>query len=602
MKIKERALRRTLQILRPHTGGQRALAAAGGVALLFEVVFRVLEPWPVKFVVDAVTTSLGADLAVDAPRATVQFLVACGLATISIIGLRAVCNYLGTVALALVGSKVTTRLRQQVFEHVTELSMRYHSRSRRGDVVQRLVSDVGRLQEVLITAGMPMVVNVVTLLAMGGVMLWMDPLLTLAIVGASAAYLLLAWQMSPKITKAARKTRRSEGDLANIANETLGAMQTVQAYNLQHATADQFRGRNSKSLTDGVQARRLSASLERSTDVVVGVCVALVLVFGGYRVTQMQMTPGDLVLFLTYLKTSMKPLRDMAKYTGRIAKATASGERVADLLDERFDIVSPPNPVPVPADAGHIVLDSVTAAYDNQVPVLRELSLTIPREQQIALVGPSGSGKSTMASLLLRMIDPVQGAVSLDGHDLRELDLRQLRERIAFVPQEAVLFTGTIADNIRQGNPEASDAELRRAARAARVDEFVSRLPEGYETEIGERGGTLSGGQRQRIALARALLRDAPIVLLDEPTSGLDRENAAAVREAIGALSVGRTTIMITHDELMARSCDRVVWLSEGRVRWDGPAAAPWPAGLMAESADDVWDRSRSLQPAGGVQ
>ena len=576
-KVSPSALRRTLGLIRPHLPGQGVVLAGGGLVMFLEVVFRVLEPWPTKLVVDALTRSLGADLADGGPVASTQLLLACALATISIIGFRALSNFLATVAFALAGSRIATALRARAFDHIQTLSRSYHGTVRTGDVVQRLVADVGRLQEVAVTAGMPLVVNIFTLLAMVGVMTWLDPLLAVIVLVAVLCFWLLSRKSTGKITVASRKTRKSEGDLANIAQETLAAMTHVQAYGMEGQRSQHFQGSNSRSLKDGVQARRLAAGLERRTDVLVGVATASVLFLGGSRVLAGAMTPGDLVIFLTYLKTSMKPLRDLAKYTGRIARASASGERVADILDVEPDIVSPPNPVPLRKIRGALSLDEVDLEFEPGVPVLRGLSLDVRPGETVAVVGPSGSGKSTVVSLLLRLLDPGEGSVRFDGVDLRYLDLGELRRQMALVQQDAILFTGTIEDNIRQGDPNATDEEVLRAARLARVVEFTDRLPDGLQTPVSERGSSLSGGQKQRISLARAFLRDAPVLLLDEPTTGLDPENVELVSQAIRELARGRTCVMVTHDLETAGWADRLVLVEEGQVAWEGPPAeAPW--------------------------
>lgn len=587
------ALRRTLRVIRPHLRPHTALVVGGGLALILEVVFRVLEPWPVKIVVDAVTRSLGADLATPGPVATTPLLVACGLATIAIVGLRAVSSYVATVAFALAGSRVATALRQRVFDHVAHLSSRFHSTSRSGDIVQRLVADVGRLQEVAISAGLPLLVNVFTLIAMSGVMLWLDPVLALVVGAASATYVLLARTSSDKITHAARRTRRNEGDLANLAQETMGAIRVVQTYGLQDELSRRFSSSNTRSLTEGVKARRLAAALERRTDVLIGIATAIVLVLGGTRVANEAMTPGDLVIFLTYLKTAMKPLRDLAKYTGRIARATASGERVADLLDTENDIVDPPEPVRLGRVRGSLDLVGVHVDYGDG-PVLAEVTLHIEAGETIAIVGPSGSGKSTLTALLPRLIDPAGGRVLIDGIDVREVSLADLRAQFAVVLQDTVLLSGTVADNIRQGDLEASDAEVRQAARLARAHDFISSMPNGYDSVVGERGVTLSGGERQRIAVARALLRDAPIVILDEATTGLDGPNAGAVREAIATLTAGRTTIIVTHDEEAAREAGRIVRVEGGRILDD---AAPAPRGTAPSLGEEVVAAGRGSAP-----
>ncbi len=567
---------------------------AGGVsALLLEVVFRVLEPWPVKFVVDAVTRSLGADFAGGGPAATPGLLILCGAALIVIIGFRALFNFLATIAFALTGSRVATDLRGRVFAHVQSLSARYHSSARTGDTVQRLVGDVGKLQEVAVSAGLPLIANCITLVAMAGVMFWLDPLLAVIVVVAAGAFLLLSRLSTGRITSAARKTRKGEGALANTAQESLGAIKVVQTYGLEQTVSHQFASNNEKTLREGVLARRLAAALERRTDVIVGVATAVVLTGGGWRVVQGAMTPGDLVLFLMYLKTAMKPLRDLAKYTGRIARALASGERVADLLDEAVDIRDSPGAVPLGPVWGDLELRGVTAGYTAGKPVLKDIDLTFMGNRRTAVVGPSGSGKSTLVSLAVRMMDPVSGSVHLDGQDLRDVTLGSLRSSVSLVLQDAVLFTGTIRENIRYGRIDATDEDVEYAAKLANVHGFVSEFPLGYDTPVGDRGGTLSGGQRQRIAIARALLRDAPLVILDEVTTGLDRESRAEVLKGIDLLSRHRTSITITHEPSVALTHDWIVWLEDGTVRFEGS-----PADVVEHPVYGAWAAEASLDEA----
>lgn len=563
---KKESMRRSLRLIAPDVVPHRGLIAVGTLSLLFEVAFRVLEPWPMKIVVDAVTASLGAN--VSQQPATISLLIWCGVALIGIVGLRAVSNYLATICFALVGSRAATSLRARVFRHVQGLSQQFHARNRSADTVQRIVSDVARMQEVAITAGLPLLANVATLMVMLVVMFVLDPLLAGVVLVAIVLFAITSAPTSRKITDASRQTRKGEGHLANTAQESLASIKVVQAYGLESMVESHFTSANTTSLKEGVKSRRLAARLERGTDVIVGLATAAVLVGGGWRVMDGAMTPGDLVLFATYLRTTMKPLRDMAKYTGRIARASASGERVADLIETTSDVVTPERPVRPETVWGAVQFNEVVTQYDGR-DVLRGLSLTVNPGERVAIIGPSGAGKSTLVSLLVRAIDPVSGTVSLDGYPLTDLDLTELRSNISLLHQEAVLFTGTIRDNIRMGRSDATDTEIEAAARAAHAHDFIVSLPEGYDTLVGERGGTLSGGQRQRIAIARALLRESPVVILDEATTGLDPESAGLVMDAIDRLVAGRTTLAVTHDAEVALRATRVVWLEGGKILLD---------------------------------
>ena len=560
------SMRRSLKLVAPDVAPHRALILFGVLALLLEVAFRVLEPWPLKIVVDAVTAFRGAK--VSHQPASVELLIGCGVALLLIVGLRALSNYLATICFALVGSRAATSLRARVFRHVQGLSQQFHARNRSADTVQRIVGDVARMQEVAITAGLPLMANVATLLVMVVVMFVLDPLLASVVLVAVVAFAVTSGPTSRKITAASRQTRKGEGQLANTAQESLASIRVVQAYGLENMVEENFTSANRTSLREGVRSRRYAARLERTTDVIVGLATAIVLVGGGLRVMQGAMSPGDLVLFITYLRTTMKPLRDMAKYTGRIARASASGERVADLMEITPDVVTPDMPVRPDVVTGAVRFEWVVTEYDG-VEVLRGLCLDIRPGERVAIIGSSGAGKSTLVSLLVRAIDPVSGCVRLDGYRLTDLDLTQLRASVSLLHQEAVLFTGTIRENIRMGRGDATDAEVEDAARAANAHDFIMEQPDGYDTVVGERGGTLSGGQRQRIAIARALLRRSPVVVLDEATTGLDPEAASLVLDAIDRLAAGRTTLAVTHDAEVALRATRVVWIEDGRIRLD---------------------------------
>ena len=587
------ALRRSLHLVAPDLRPQWGMVLAGVLALMLEVGFRVMEPWPLKIVIDALVSSLKGS---GSPGATVPFLLLCGLVLVAVTALRALCNYVATMCFALISSRAAARLRERVFCHVQGLSQQFHARNRSADTVQRIVSDVARLQDVAIQAGLPLLANVSTLAVMLGVMVLLDPVLAVVVVAAVGAFWLTSRGAGARITQASRRTRQGEGRLADTAQESLSSIAVVQSYGLEDLIARRFASANQVSLRQGVRALCLSARLERGTDVIVGLATAAVMVGGGVRVLQGAMSPGDLVLFTTYLRTTMKPLRDMAKYTGRLARAGACGERVADLMSRTPQVTSPAAAL-VPARLhGHVRLEDVRTEYDG-VEVLHGVSLSVSPGEYVAVVGPSGAGKSTLVSLLTRAQDPVGGTVSLDGYPLQALDLGLLRASVSVLHQEALLLTGTVAENIRMGRQDATDAQVEAAARAAGAHGFITDLPQGYDTVVGERGGTLSGGQRQRVGIARALLRSAPVVVLDEATTGLDPHSASLVLDAVDRLVRGRTTIAVTHDAEVAVRATRVVWLEEGRILMDGT-----PQELAATSPRfRTWlDSRRATSLAGG--
>jgi ATP-binding cassette subfamily B protein len=573
-------LGRTLRRFSHHVADQRRLLVLGSLALLAEVALRLLEPWPLAYVIDHVVVRAGAELGsgtgagarAGAPEVgTGVLLAACALGLLAVVVLRALAAYATTVCFALAGNRVLTRVRAELYAHLNRLSMAFHDRARTGDLVTRVTGDVGRLQEATVTALLPLVGNVVTLVGMLVVVAVMDPALGLVVLVVLPFFGLINVRLTRRIAGVARQQRMAEGAIASLATESLGSMRVVHSYSLAGRLQERFGGSNERSLRDGVRAKKLSAGLERKTDVLVGVATALVLWAGGWRVLSGDLTPGELTVFLTYLKTAMKPMRDVAKYTGRIAKAAASGERIVDLLDERADLVDASGARPAPRFRGHVELSDVWVSYTPGRPALRGLDLTVGAGERVALVGASGSGKSTVVALLSRLRDPDQGSVRVDGLDLRDLTLDSVRSQVSVVLQDSVLFAVSIRENIALGvDRGVTDAEIEEAARIAGAHDFVTALPDGYDTVVGERGTTLSGGQRQRIAIARAAIRRAPIVVLDEALTGLDAETGGEVVAALRRLCEGRTTFVVTHDLEAARDADRVVWIEDGAVRLDG--------------------------------
>ena len=583
--------------MRPHLRRQRVLIAGGGSAMGLEVVMRLLEPWPMKFVIDGIVGQLGADLSGDQPDNLQQVLMLACFGLLVVVLLRAAASYAMTVCFALAGNRLLTSVRADAFAHMQRLSLTFHDKARTGDLVQRITSDVGRLKEVAVTAALPLLGNVLTLLAMLVVVFVLDWQLALCVLVVFPIFFLTGRSATGRIHTVSRKQRKAEGQLATLATETLGSMKVVQAYTLESEMQSRFASDNVKTLKDGVKAKKLSAGLERSTDVLVGLATAIVLWVGAQRVLAGALTPGELVVFVTYLKAAFKPMRDLAKYTGRIAQAAASAERVVDLLETEPSVRDASWARSGRRLRGHVELSDVWLSYEPGHPVLRGVDLRVAPGEQVAFAGPSGAGKSSLAGLLLRMHDPDSGTVLLDGWDVQDLTVHDVRSQVAMVLQESLLFATSVRDNIAMGAPEGTEVTEERVVEAAKIagaHDFITALPHGYDTIVSERGTTLSGGQRQRIAIARAVVRDAPVVILDEATTGLDGETEVEVTEALNRLTEGRTTIIITHDLEAARRVDRLVWIEDGRI-----VDAGRPADVLVRHEDQVGVEGGALHAIG---
>lgn len=548
---------------------QECWLLGGAFGALFAQVFtKLLEPWPLKIVFDGVL--LQEDLPIlEALRlselGTTPLLVMSSLGLVAVVGLRALLQYLTTIGFALSGNRILTTIRAELYAHLQRLPLSYHTRAKGGDLTIRVISDIGMLKEIIVTAFLPLLGNVIILLGMLTVMLIMNWRLTLVATATFPLFWLVSQRQSKRIHKASRKQREREGAMASTAAESLGAIKLVQSLALEPTFSKSFSRDNQKSLRDGVKVKRLSAQLERSVDILVAIATALVLWYGARLVLQAALTPGDLLVFVSYLKNAFKPMRDFAKYTARLAKAVAAGDRVLEVLDSDLTIRDHPDAVRAPRFKGTIGIHNVSFAYDD-VSVLDNLSLSIPAGSSVALVGASGSGKSTLASLISRLYDPTSGHITIDSVDIRSFTVRSLRQQISVVLQENVLFSGTIFNNIAFGLKEVNPDAVVAAAQLAQAHDFITKLPAGYETVVGERGETLSGGQRQRLAVARAALRQAPILILDEPTVALDEDNARLVTAGLERLFKKQTTLIITHDLMFASKADQVVYLEQGRI------------------------------------
>lgn len=564
---------RVMRYFWPDIRRQWLLLMVSGIALLVEVGLRVLEPWPLKLIFDYVLIPAQSDRGLLSPLATLDpllLLTAAVMSIVAITGLRSIAAYWSTVSLAILGSRVMMQVRDRIYRHLQRLSLSYHHQSRSGDLIVRVSSDASRLQEVLLTAALPLVTSVLTLTGMIMVIAWLDWKLTLLSLVTFPLFWVAATQFSQQIRQASYQQRQREGAVAATAAESLAAIKLVQALSLEDAFADVFAQQNRRSLEESVETKRLAAHLERTVDVLIALGTALVLWYSAWLVLQQALTPGDVLVFTTYLKNAFKPVQNFAKYTGRLAKASASGERILNVLEQTPEVTDLPHAQSAAVFQGAVRLENLHFAYEPGHEVLQGITLSVQPGRQVAVVGPSGSGKSTLMSLLLRLYDPTSGRVLIDGKDIRDYTLDSLRPQISVVLQDSLLFAATIRENIAYGIAGVSDAEIEAAARLANAHEFINTLPQGYDTVVGERGATLSGGQRQRIVIARAAIRRTPILILDEPTTGLDKANEQVVLDALQNLTQNCTTFLITHDLHLAIRADQIFYLEQGQMLEQG--------------------------------
>ncbi|MCU0551430.1 MAG: ABC transporter ATP-binding protein/permease [Leptolyngbya sp. Prado105] len=562
---------RILKRFSPYIRKQQSLIALSMLALFGEIALRLLEPLPLKFIFDELfVQQAGGAVLHPVPLIgnldTRSLLLLCAIAIVVLAGVRGIAAYWSTVGFALAGNRVLTEIRSVLYTHLQTLSLSFYNRTRSWDLTLRVISDVAVLQEVVITALLPLLANCLILLGMVGVMVWLNAQLALLGLTLLPIFWFSTFRLTQRIRAVSKQQRQREGAMAATAAESIGAIKLVQALSLQDKFTTVFTHQNKKSLKEGVQAKRLSAQLERTVEVLLATATALVLWRGAELVLRNALTPGDLLVFLTYLKNAFKPVRDFAKYIGRLAKASAAGDRILDLLDQAPDIYDLPGAKPAPRLTGAVQFDSVSFAYESGYPVLQDLSFTVKPGQRVAIVGYSGSGKSTLTTLLLRLYEPHQGRILIDDQDIRCYTLESLRTQMSVVLQDSLLFAASVWDNIAYGASTATEADVIAAAKLANAHDFILNLPQGYDTILGERGVTLSGGQRQRLSIARAAIRQAPILILDEPTTGLDKANEQEVTDALERLSVGRTTFLIVHDLELAARADFVFYMERGRL------------------------------------
>ncbi len=560
--------------VRPH---RRRLALAILLSVLYAGL-RLLEPWPLQILFDRAlldqpTLFLGVDALALVGGDRMLLLGVCVVAVLVLAVLSGGVYYAQNLLIAEVGQDIVFDLRKALFHQVQRLSMPFHRRSASGDLLMRLTGDMVLLREMILASLVTLASQLILIASVLALMTAVSPRLTLVSVLTAPLLYVLFRAFRTRMTAAARKQRRREGRIAGAIEEVLLSIPMIQAYTAEDREDERFRKLCKSSLRAGLKAARLEAGMQRWVEIALAAGTALVLWFGVREIFGGRLTPGVLLVFLAYLRAVYKPVRGIAKVAERTARASAAAERVFEVLEARREIKDSKLAVVAPVFEGAIRMEDVGLVYENGTRALSEISFRIAPGERVALVGPTGAGKSSLFSLLLRFQDPSEGIVRIDHKRIKHYTLASLRRQISYLPQEPFILSATIRENILYGKPEATDEEIHAALRIASLDRFVGSLPDGIDTPVLARGQSLSGGQKQRLAIARAALKNAPILLLDEPTTGLDARVEMEVMESLERLRGGRTSITIAHHFHTLRSADRILVLDDGRLIDNAPPA-----------------------------
>ena len=562
---------RPLTRLVPYIARYRGRAAAALAALVVAALTTLMVPVAVRRMIDFGFSVKAAQL-IDSYFVVMIFVVA----------VLAVSSALRFYLVTTLGERIVADLRADVFAHLTRLSPAYFDAVRTGEIVSRLTADTTQIKSAVGASVSIALRNLVLFLGGATMMVVTSPRLSLFVLAAIPVIVLPLVGFGRAVRRRGRAAQDTLADASGYANELIGAMRTLQAFTNEKLAQSRFAAAVEQAYAAARGATRARAVLTAIVIFLVFASIVIVLWVGAQDVLAGDITPGRLGQFVLYAVFAAGGLGELSQVWGEIAQASGAAERLFEILRVEPEIKSPPRPVALPRPAaGDIEFQHVSFSYPGRpnVPVLENLSFRVAPGEKLALVGPSGAGKSTVFQLILRFYDPVSGSISFDGVRLTDVDPAALRARIALVPQDAIVFGTSVRENIQFGGPDTTAAEIEKAAEAAHAAEFIRRLPLGFETPIGERGVTLSGGQRQRIAIARAILRKAPLLLLDEATSSLDAESETLVQQALKRLMLNRTSIVIAHRLATVQSCDRILVLDHGRIVEEGTHASLSSAG-----------------------
>ena len=561
------------ELIRPYRGTLLIIL----LAMMVETAMSLAAPWPLKVIIDNVVGThklphwldqMVRPMLEGGGKLQVAGLAALAVVIIALLG--ALASYVDNYYTESVGQWVANDLRLRTYHHLQRLSLGYYDTHQTGTLLSTITTDIQTIQGFASSSTLNIFVDMLTIVSMLGLMFWLNWDFTMIAVGVTPFLLLFVSRFKKAVKKATHEVRKEQSQIVAVVQQGLESMQVVKAFGRQDLEEQNLAEVSHATVNAALAARRVKSMLSPIVAVTVALCTGVVLWRGAHLILVGAMTVGALTVYLSYLSKFFKPVKDLATTTNAIAQAAVGVDRIRAILDTDDIIPERPDAIEPTAIMGEIVFEHVAFAYAADAPVLKDVSFTIKPGQMVGVVGPTGSGKSTVVSLIPRFYDSTAGTVKIDGRDVRDYKIQPLRDQIGYVLQDTVLFRGTIRDNIAFGSPKATKEEIEQAAKLANADEFISRMPKGYDTMVGDRGLTLSGGQRQRIGIARVMVRNSPILLLDEPTAALDSESERSVIEALERLMKGRTVVTIAHRLSTIRDADQIIVIAGGLVAESG--------------------------------
>ncbi len=546
------------------------------IAMLMEAVIGLATPWPLKIIIDNVAGHHRLPhwlnwLNLIFPKENIKQMAAvAAISYIAITALGSLADFLDNYYNEKVAQSVANDLRRKIYHHLQHLCLSYYDTHQTGKLLSTLTTDVSTIQDFASSTLLNILVDAITIAGMIGIMFYLDSDFTLIALAVAPFLLFFVARFKKTMKKATREVRKDQSNMLVVLQQGLESIRAVNAFGREDFEDAKLQKVSQETLLAALKARKVKSVVSPFVAVTVSLCTAFVLWRGADLILKGAMSVGALTVFLWYMNKFFSPVQNLAKMTSSIAQVTVALERIQAILNTDTIIAEKPNAVKPGKFNGKIVFEHVSFAYNTGFPVITDFNLVINPGERIGICGPTGSGKSTIVSLIARFYDPTSGQVLIDDTDLINFTLDGLRSQIGFVLQDTVLFYGSIRENIAYGRPEATDEEIIEAAKLANADEFIEKMPHGYETLVGERGVTLSGGQRQRIGIARAVVRNSPILILDEPTASLDTESEKIVIEALEKLMQGRTVITIAHRLSTIRDADKIIVLDHGTIAEQG--------------------------------